>query len=95
VRAGSRMLCTAQGDGGSPVIWWPLIGPVLMLMGVMCALMYGRALDLLNSRAAVAWRALLIASWTLAALGYVLCHNRLAANIAAVGVVFWLSVKQE
>lgn len=75
--------------------WLPLTTNALMLTGVMCAFMYGRALGLFNSRAAVTWRALLIASWTLAALGDVLCRNRLAANIAAVGVVFWLSVKPE
>lgn len=75
--------------------WWLVAGPVLMLMGAGCALMYGRALGLRNARAAVLWRALLVALWALAALADVLCRSRLAANIAAVGVVFWLSVKTE
>jgi hypothetical protein len=70
--------------------WQQLIPPALMITGAPFVLKLGRAIGH-KSRTAWRWAGAVSVLDALAALADVLLHDTLAANVAAVACVFWLS----
>jgi hypothetical protein len=72
-----------------------LLPVIFMLLGVPCGYKHGRAVGRGNAKAATWWGRLLVALWVLAAVGDRLLGLWLAEDVAAVSVVFWLSIRWE